>query len=66
LLIYTASLLGERQGAPVTTATPTLMEWRNRMTQRSAVRQLVSAMVTWLKAANRPVRQFMLATIERR
>jgi len=62
---YMASLFGERQGAPVSTARLTLLEWRNRMPQRSAVRQVVSAMATWLKAANRPLPQFMLATFER-
>jgi glutathione S-transferase len=66
IAFYMAALFGERQGAPMTTATPKLMEWRDRMTQRPGVRQVVSAMATWLKAASRPVPEFMLATIERR
>ncbi len=66
IAFYMAALFAERQGAPVTTATPELMEWRDRMTQRSAVRQVVSSMATWLKAANRPVPEFMLATLERK
>jgi glutathione S-transferase len=66
IAFYMAALFGERQGAPMTTATPALMEWRDRMTQRSAVRQVVSAMATWLKAANRPVPAFMLPTLERK
>jgi glutathione S-transferase len=66
IAFYMAALFGERQGAPMTTATPKLMEWRDRITQRSAVRPVVGAMATWLKAANRPVPQFMLATLERK
>jgi glutathione S-transferase len=52
---YMASLFGERQSAPVTAATPKLLEWRDRMTQRPAVRSVVSAMANWLRAAARPV-----------
>jgi glutathione S-transferase len=66
IAFYMAALFGERQGAAMTTATPTLVEWRDRMTQRPAARQVVSAMATWLKAANRPVPEFMLATLERK
>ena len=66
IAFYMAALFGERQGAPMTTATSKLMEWRDRMTQRPAVRQVVSAMATWLKAANRPVPEFMLATLDRK
>jgi glutathione S-transferase len=63
IAFYMAALFGERQGAPMTKATPKLMEWRQRMTRRPAVRQVVAAMATWLKAANRPVPEFMLATL---
>ncbi len=56
---YMASLFGERQGAPITTATPKLLEWRDRMTQRPAVRPVVGAMAAWLHAAGRPVPPFM-------
>jgi glutathione S-transferase len=66
IAFYMAALFGERQGAPITTAAPKLIEWRARMTQRSAVREVVSAMATWLRAANRPVPEFMLATLERK
>jgi glutathione S-transferase len=66
IAFYMAALFGDRQGAPMTTATPKLMEWRDRMTQRPAVRQVVRAMATWLKAVNRPVPEFMLATLERK
>jgi glutathione S-transferase len=56
---YMASLFGERQGAPMTAATPMLLQWRNRMTQRPAVRPVVSAMANWLRCASRPVPIFM-------
>jgi glutathione S-transferase len=56
---YMASLFGERQGAPVTAATPKLLQWRGRMTQRPAVRSVVGAMAAWLHAAGRPVPPFM-------
>lgn len=61
IAFYMASLFGERHGIPITTATPTLLDWRERMTQRTPVRTVVAAMATWLKAAGRPVPQFMLA-----
>jgi len=61
IAFYMASLFGERQSAPVTAATPKLLEWRNRMTQRPAVRSVVGAMANWLRAANRPVPAFMNA-----
>jgi glutathione S-transferase len=60
IAFYMAALFGERQGAPLTVATPNLMEWRDRMTQRPAVRTVVNAMATWLTAARRPVPSFML------
>jgi glutathione S-transferase len=56
---YMAALFGERQNAPVTGATPKLLEWRARMTQRPAVRSVVSTMANWLHAAARPVPAFM-------
>jgi len=61
IAFYMASLFGERQSAPVTAATPKLLEWRDRMTQRPAVRSVVSAMANWLRAATRPVPAFMNA-----
>jgi glutathione S-transferase len=58
---YMAALFGERRGAPITAATPRLLEWRERMTQRPAVRAVAGTMARWLKAAGRPVPQFMAA-----
>jgi len=60
IAFFMAALFGERHGVPITTATPHLFAWRERMTQRAPVRTVVAAMVTWLKATGRPVPQFML------
>jgi glutathione S-transferase len=62
IAFYMASLFGERQSAPITAATPKLLEWRNRMTQRPAVLSVVDAMANWLRAAARPVPAFMNLT----
>jgi len=61
IAFYMAALFGERQGAPVTGATPKLLEWRNRLTHRPAVRSVISAMANWLKAAGRPIPSFMIS-----
>jgi glutathione S-transferase len=62
LAFYMAALFGERQGAPVTAATPRLLAWRERMTQRASVRTVIGAMARWLSAAGRPVPAFMAKT----
>lgn len=59
IAFYMAALFGERQGAPLTDETPRLMQWRERMTQRPAVRAVVGPMATWLANAGRPVPAFM-------
>jgi glutathione S-transferase len=62
IAFYMAALFGERQGAPVTASTPGLLAWRHRMTQRPAVRTVAGAMGAWLKAAGRPVPNFLLTS----
>jgi glutathione S-transferase len=59
IAFYMAALFGERQGAPITQATPRLLAWRDRMTQRPAVRTVAGAMARWLAAAGRPVPAFL-------
>jgi glutathione S-transferase len=61
IAFYMAALFGERHGVPITAATPRLLNWRERMTQRPAVRTVVQAMAIWLAAAGRPVPAFMSA-----
>lgn len=60
IAFYMAALFGERHGVPITAATPCLLEWRNRMTRRAPVRTVAAAMAQWLRAAGRPMPQFML------
>jgi len=62
IAFYMAALFGERQSALVTAATPHLLAWRERMTQRAPVRAVVGAMARWLAAAGRPVPAFMAST----
>jgi len=54
-----AQLFGERMGAPLTAATPKLIEWRTRMTARPAVRKVAGAMASYLAAQGRPVPEFL-------
>ena len=61
IAFYMAALFGERQGAPLNGSTPRLLAWRERMGRRAPVRNVVSAMATWLKNAGRPVPAFMAA-----
>jgi glutathione S-transferase len=59
IAFYMAALFGERQGAPLTQETPRLLEWRDRMTARTAVRAVVGPMAGWLANAGRPVPAFL-------
>ena len=59
IAFYMAALFGERQGAPLTDATPRLLQWRERMTQRPAVRKVAGEMARWLATARRPVPPFL-------
>ncbi len=61
IAFYMAALFGERHGVLITAATPRLLNWRERMTQRPAARTVVKAMANWLEAAGRPVPRFMSA-----
>ena len=59
IAFFMAALFGERQGAPLGAATPRLLAWRKRMSDRPPVRTVVGAMAAWLRAAGRPVPAFM-------
>jgi glutathione S-transferase len=59
IAFYMAALFGERQGAPLTDATPRLRTWRERMTHRPAVRAVAGAMGRWLASVGRPVPAFL-------
>ncbi|MCJ0764723.1 glutathione S-transferase family protein [Variovorax terrae] len=62
IAFYMAALFGERQSAPVTPATPHLLAWRERLTQRPAVRAVAGAMAAWLASVGRPVPAFLRGT----
>ena len=61
IAFYMAQLFGARMGAPMTAAHPRLTQWRDRMTARPAVRQVVAAMAAFLVAQGRPLPDFMAA-----
>jgi glutathione S-transferase len=61
IAFYMAQLFGARMGAPMTAATPLLLRWRERMSARPAVRQVVGAMARYLVAQGRPLPDFVAA-----
>ena len=59
IAFYMAQLFGERMGAPLTEAAPGLRRWRDRITARPAVRQVVRPMVAFLMSHGRPIPEFL-------
>jgi glutathione S-transferase len=59
IAFYMAQLFGERMGAPLSEATRNLLRWRDRVTQRPAVRQVVGPMAAYLVSQGRPLPQFL-------
>jgi len=59
IAFYMAQLFGERMGAPVSEAARRLRQWRDRMTARAAVRQVVGPMAAFLISQGRPLPEFM-------
>jgi glutathione S-transferase len=59
IAFYMAQLFGARKGAPMTSETPSLLVWRDRMTARPAVRKVVGAMAAYLASIGRPVPDFL-------
>ena len=59
IAFYMAQLFGARMGAPMSSATPKLLQWRDRMTSRAAVRQVVGPMVAFLVSQGRPLPDFL-------
>lgn len=57
---YMAQLFAERMGAPLSIATPRLLEWRERMSSRSSVRAALAPLIAYLRANNRPVPGFLM------
>ncbi|WP_368911874.1 glutathione S-transferase family protein [Taklimakanibacter deserti] len=63
IAFYMAQLFAARMGAPMTKATPKLIAWRKRLTERPAIRQVAGAMARFLKSHNRPLPDFMASII---
>jgi glutathione S-transferase len=61
IAFYMAQLFGARMGAEMAEATPRLLQWRDRMTSRRAVRQVVGPMVAFIVSQGRPVPDFLAA-----
>ena len=61
IAFYMAQLFGARMGAPMTDAHPRLAQWRDRMTARPAVQEVVGAMAAFLVSQGRPLPEFMQA-----
>ena len=59
IAFYMAQLFGARMGAPMTDATPRLLGWRDKVTARPAVREVVSAMAAYLVSQGRPLPKFI-------
>ncbi len=61
IAFYMAHVFGSRMGAPMDSATPRLLQWRDRMSARPAVRKVVGPMAAYLLALGRPLPDFLRA-----
>lgn len=59
IALYMAMIFGERMGAPLTAETPRLLAWRDRMSARASVREVVIPMAKYLLSDGRPLPAFM-------
>jgi glutathione S-transferase len=59
IAFYMAQLFGARKGAPMTLETPQLLDWRDRMTSRPAVRKVAGEMTAFLDSIGYPVPDFL-------
>lgn len=63
IAFYMAQLFAARMGAPMTEATPRLLAWRERLTKRPAIRQVVGTMARFLLFHKSPLPPFMASLI---
>ena len=63
IAFYMAQLFGDRMGAAMDGNTPRLLAWRERMSQRPAVRQVAGAVASYLLSQGRSLPPFMLALL---
>jgi len=59
IAFYMAQLFGDRMGAGMAPETPRLVKWRDRITARPAVAQVVGAMAAYLVSQGRPLPAFL-------
>jgi glutathione S-transferase len=64
IAFYMAQLFGERMGAPVPATMPRLLAWRERVSARPAVRQVVRPMADYLIGQGRRLPDFLAAIAE--
>jgi glutathione S-transferase len=63
IAFFMAQLFAARLGAPMTTKTPRLLDWRSRVAARAAVVPIVAQFVETIEQMGRPVPDFMRAAI---
>ena len=63
IAFYMAQLFGARMGASMTEATPRLLQWRDRISARPAVRDVAGAMAAYLISQGRPLPGFLSAIV---
>jgi glutathione S-transferase len=61
IAFYMAQLFGERMGVPIPSSAKRLLAWRDRVSVRPAVRQVVRPMAAYLIAQGRPLPEFLAA-----
>lgn len=61
IAFYMASVFGERMHAPMTDQTPKLLQWRDRVTRRPAVSQVITTLRSYLEANGRFIPGFFSA-----
>lgn len=61
IAFYMAQLFGARMGAAMTASTPRLLQWRDRVSARPAVRAVAGPMAAYLVSQGRPLPAFMSA-----
>jgi glutathione S-transferase len=66
IALYMAMIFGERMGARLTPATPRLLAWRDRMSARASVREVVVPMAKYLLSDGRPLPAFMAKMLHER
>jgi glutathione S-transferase len=63
IAFYMAQVFAARMGTPMTGSTPRLLRWRERLTARPAIRQVVGAMARFLLSHKRPLPDFMAGLV---